>query len=103
MARSPFEREDRALSDEMHGRVILVQVGKDRSERLARVQFLRGLRILRVHVHHEMSVGGEQSHLTFGITAIGAVGVGLDELADGETIRRLLRRDGNVFAHQCFP
>ena len=84
------QREDRALSDEMHGGGVLVQVGEDRSERLARVQLLRGLRILRVHVHHEMGVRGEQSHLTFGITAIGAVGVGLDKLADGETIRGLL-------------
>src|SRR4029077_10536080 len=80
---------------------VLVQVGEDRSERLARVQLLRGRRIPGVHIHHEMGVGGEQSHLAFRIAAIGATGVGLDQFANGEAIRSFSGGDGNVFAHQA--
>jgi hypothetical protein len=46
-----------------------------------------------------MSVGGEQSHLAFCITPVSAMGVGLDELPDGETICGFLGGDGDVFAH----
>jgi hypothetical protein len=60
------------------------------SERLARGQLLQGFQIF--HVHHQASVCGEQSHLTFRIATIGAVGAGFDELADGEAIRGFLRR-----------
>ena len=73
--------ENRALSNEVHGRSVFVQVSEYRSERLARVQFLRGLRILGVHVNDEVRVRRKKSHLTFGITAISAVRVGFDELS----------------------
>src|SRR5258707_199271 len=82
--------EDGALSDEMHRGSILVQVGEDRSERLARVKYLRGRRIICIHVHHEMGIGGEESHLAFRIAAICAMGVGLDESENGKTIRGFL-------------
>jgi hypothetical protein len=49
-----------------------------------------------------MGVQGEQSHLAFGIATICAVRIGLDELPDGEAIRGLLRRDGDVLAHRVF-
>jgi hypothetical protein len=98
------QREDCALSDEMRRGVVLVQVCEDWSERLARVQLLGRLRIFGVHVHHEMSVCGEQRHLTYRIPTIGGVGVGLDELSDGEAIRGFLGGDTKVFAHElAFP
>jgi hypothetical protein len=48
--------ENRALSNEVHGRSVFVQVSEYGSERLARVQFLRGLRVLGVHVNDEVRV-----------------------------------------------
>jgi hypothetical protein len=95
---STIQREDGALSNEMHRRSVPVQVREDGGERLARMQLLRRLWILGVHVHNEMGVGGERRHLAFRIATISAAGVGLDELTDGEAIRGFLRRDCDVFA-----
>ena len=78
----------------------LFSSAKTGSERLARVQLLRGRRILGVHVHDEVGVFGKESHLTFRIATIGAVCVSLDELADGEAIRGFFGGDGDVFAHE---
>jgi hypothetical protein len=50
-----------------------------------------------------MGVCGEQSHLAFRIATIGAVGVGLDEFADGEAVRGFLGGNGDVFVHQRSP
>jgi hypothetical protein len=78
----------------------LVQLREDWSKGLARVQFLRRCWILGVHVHHEMRVWHKERHLTFRITTIGAVCVGLDELPDSKAIRGFVGGDGNVFAHK---
>jgi hypothetical protein len=94
------EREDCALSDEVRGRFVLVQFGEDRSERGARMQFLRGCRIFRIHVHHEVRVGGEERHLAFSIATVGAMCIGLDKFPDSEPICRLFGRDSNVPGHQ---
>jgi hypothetical protein len=67
------QAEDRTLSDEVHGSGVLVQICKHGSQRLARVQFLRGRWILGVHGHHEVGVCGKERHLAFRITTIGAV------------------------------
>src|SRR5437588_6074660 len=80
------ERKDRALSDEVRGGSVLVQVGKDRRKRFARMQLLRGLWIFGVHEHHEVRIGREERHLALRVATIGAVRVGLDELAYGEAI-----------------
>jgi hypothetical protein len=50
-----------------------------------------------------LRIGSKQSHLTFGIAAVGAMRVGFDEFADSKTIRGLLRRDGDVSAHCSLP
>ena len=92
------ERKDGALSNEMRRGIVPVQVREDWSERLARMQLLGRLRFFGVHVHHEMGVCGEQSHLAFRIPTIGAVGVGLDELPDGKAIPGFLGEDAKVFA-----
>src|SRR6476469_1252982 len=93
------QHEDGALSDEVHGRGVPVQVIEHRSECIARMQFLRWHWILRVHVHDEMRVRREQRHLTLGVAAVGAVRVGLDQLPYGEAIRGFGRRYGDVLAH----
>src|SRR5580704_14755230 len=83
--------------------VVSVQVCEDWSERLARVQLLGRLRILGVHIHHEMGVRGEQRHLTSRIATIRTASIGLDELTNSKAIRGFLRGDGDVLAHHCFP
>src|SRR5450432_1059545 len=93
------EGEDRALSDEVRGGVVLVQVCKNRRKRIARVQIHRGLRIFGVHEHHEVCVFGKESHLTLRVATVGAVRVGLDKLPNREAVGSFLRRDSNVFAH----
>src|SRR5579863_2934617 len=87
------ERKDRALSDEVRGGSVLVQVGKDRRKRFSRMQFLRGLWIFGVHEHHEMRVCGKERHLAFRVAAIGAVRVSLDKLADGQAVRGFAGRN----------
>src|SRR4029077_16144561 len=69
-------------------------------KRFARVQLLRGYWILRVHVHHQVGIGGKERHLAFSIATISAVCVGLDELPDSEAVRGFVGRDGSVFAHE---
>jgi hypothetical protein len=71
----------------MRGVIALVKVCENWSKCVARVQLLRGLRILGVHVNHEVAVLGKERHLAFRITTIGTVGVGLDELPDSKAIR----------------
>src|ERR1700688_1535218 len=94
------ERKDGALSDEMRGGSVLVQIGKDRRKRFARMQLLRGLWIFGVHEYHEMRVCRKERHLAFRVAAIGAVSVSLDKLAYGQAVRGLLGGDADVFAHQ---
>src|SRR5580658_8320664 len=81
------EREDRTLSDEMRGGVVLVQICKDGSEFVARMEFLGGRRIFSIHEHNEVRVGCKQRHLTFRIASVRAVRVGFDELSDREPVR----------------
>jgi hypothetical protein len=50
------------------------------------VQILRRFRDSRVHEHDEPDVFGEQSHLALGVTPVRAVGVGVDQLADGQPV-----------------
>src|SRR6476661_329673 len=93
------QREDRALSHEVHGGGVLVQVCEDRSERLARMQLLRGRRVLGIHVYHKVGVCRKERHLTLRIPAIGAMGVGLDQFPDSEPIRRFSGGKGDMLAH----
>src|ERR1700756_3800034 len=97
------QREDRRLSKEMHGGSVLVQIGKHWSKLLARVQFLRWIGILCVHVDHEVRICGKKSHLTFRIATISAVCIGLNQFADGEPIRGFAGGDRDVLAHSWSP
>jgi len=82
--------------------VVLVQVGKDRSEFLSRVRF-EAASILCVHINHEVRVFGKERHSGIRIATIGAVRIGFDELANRETIRCLLRGDAGVLTHCWSP
>src|ERR1700733_5546952 len=94
------QAKDRTLPDEVHGGSILVQICKNWSERLARVQLMRRLRILGVHIHDEMCIWSKQRHLALRIATIGAVCIGFDELSDRETVCGLIGGDGDMLAHQ---
>src|SRR6201987_2980844 len=59
------QREDRRLSEEVHGGSVLVQILKHWSKLLARVQFLRWIGMLWVQVAHEGRIGGEKRLLTY--------------------------------------
>src|ERR1700733_2294790 len=63
------------------------------------MQFLGGLRILCIPEHDKVCVVGKESHLTFRIATVGAVRVGLDELANCKAIRGFFGRDSYVLAH----
>src|SRR6266852_2097989 len=84
----------------MHGGGVLVQIREDWSERLARVQLLRRLRILGVHVHNEVRIWSKERHLAFRIATIGAMRVGLNEFSDRETICGFAGRGCQVLAHE---
>ena len=71
-----------------------------KTARLARVQLLRRLRILGVHVPDEVRIWSKQRHLTFRIATIGAVCVGFDELSNSEAIRDFAGGDCQVLAHE---
>jgi hypothetical protein len=40
----------------------------------------------RIHEHDEPGVGGEQRRLALGVAPVRAVGVGVDQLADGQPV-----------------
>src|SRR5580704_525160 len=93
------EREDCALSHEMRGGVILVQIGEDGSEFVARMQFLGGRRIFSIHENNEVRVRRKERHLTFRIATVGAMGVSLDEFSNRQPVRGFTGGDCDVFAH----
>ena len=66
---------DRALAVEVSCGLVLVEVIEDRCECISALEFLGGNIALGVHVHNEMRVFGEQSHLAFCVSAVGAMGV----------------------------
>src|SRR6476661_3223827 len=47
-----------------------------------------------------MCLFGKESHLIFRVAAIRAVRVSLHQLPNGQTVRRFVRRDGDVLAHR---
>ena len=56
-----------------HGSGVLVQICKNWSERLARVQLLKWPRILGVHEHDEVRTWSKECHLAFRIATISAM------------------------------
>ncbi len=66
------------------------EVVEHRRERVAPVQLLRRLRVARVHEHDEACIRREQGHLALRVTLVGAVGVGVDKLADRQPVGSFL-------------
>jgi hypothetical protein len=95
--------KNRALSDEMCGGIVFIEVGENRRQDLARVKFLCGPRIFGVHIDHEVRVQSKKRHLALGLASIGVPRVSLDELPNCETIRCFYRRNGNVMTHKPGP
>ena len=98
-ARAVAVERDRALPVEVHRGLVAVEVVEDRRQGLSAVEYLAGLGTLPVHVDDEVGVLREQRLLSFGVAAIGAMGVGVDELADREPVRLLTRRYLGVNHH----
>ena len=84
------QRDDGALTNEVHRRIVFVQVCENGSELLARVQFLRGCRIFGIHIHHEMRVHCKERHLALGVTTVRAMRVRFDQFPDSKSIRGFL-------------
>src|SRR5258708_39687088 len=78
--------DDGALAIEMRRYLVLLQVVKDRRQRLATLKHVGRLGPLAAHEHAETGVRSEERLLTFGVTAVGAVGVGGEQLADSQAI-----------------
>ena len=73
---------DRALSVEVRRRLVAIQIGEHRRECLSSFEHVGRLAAFAVHVDGEAGVGGEERLLTFGVAAVGAVGVGVEQLAN---------------------
>src|SRR5579863_3531043 len=94
------EGEDGALSDEVRGGVVLIQIGEDRRKRFARMQVHRRCRGPCIHVDHEMGALCEERHLALRVATVGAMSIGFYKLAYGEPISSLFWGNRGVFAHQ---
>jgi hypothetical protein len=73
---------------EMRGCLVTIQIGEDRCQRLTSVEHVGGLTAFAIHVDREAGVRSEQGHLPVGVTAVGTVGVVVEQLADGEPVSR---------------
>src|SRR6476660_7485407 len=83
----------------MGSRLVLVEVVENRGERLAAVEHVAGFGSFPVHIDSEAGVGGEQRLLPVRVAAIGTVGVGVEQLADGQAVGRLGRGEFSVGGH----
>src|SRR5689334_7509976 len=91
-----------ALSVEVSRRLVLVQGLEDGRQCLAAFQDVGRVGAGAAHVDGEASAGGEQGLLPLGIAPVGAVSVGVEQLADGETVRGLGGTDLGVNGHGRF-
>src|SRR6266852_6373796 len=94
------ESEDGALSDEVRGGVVLVQICKNRRKRIARVQIHRRLWIFGVHEDNKVRFFRKERHLACCVSAIGAVRVSLDKLAYGQAVRGFGGRNAGLLTHK---
>src|SRR5258708_31963087 len=78
--------DDGALAIEMRCYLVLLQVVKDRRQRLATLQHVGRLGPPAAHEHGETGVRSEERLLTFGVTAVRAGGAGVEQLADSKAI-----------------
>src|SRR6185437_15763904 len=90
---------DSALPVEMGSRLVLVEVVENRGERLAAVEHVAGFGSFPVQINSEAGVISEQRLLPVRVAAIGTVGVGVEQLADGQAVGRLGRGDFSLDGH----
>jgi hypothetical protein len=81
----PVDR-DGALAVEVRRHLVAVEIVEYRGERFAPVQDVRRLAAFAVHVDDEEGVVGEKRLLPFGVAAVCAVGIRVEELAQGEPV-----------------
>lgn len=79
-----------ALSVEMRRASVLSEELKDGSQVFSFTDHLRGLCAFSLHIHDKIRVLGEERHLLVCQTVIGAVGIAIDDFADGDAIMRFL-------------
>src|SRR5262245_20528692 len=84
----PVDR-DRALAVEVGGDLVALEVLEDGRERLPPFEHVGRLASLTFYVDGEAGVGREEGLLPLGVAAVGAVRVGVEELAQGEPVRSL--------------
>ena len=77
---------DGALSVEVRGGLVAVEVREDGCQSLAAFENVRGLGAFAVHEHRESGVDGEEGFLSVGVAAVSAVGIGVEKFPDGETV-----------------
>src|SRR4051794_3627878 len=73
---------DRALAVEVRRCLVAIEVVEDGCERFASVQDVARLAAFPIHVDGEAGVLGEERLLSFGVAAVGAVRVRIEELAE---------------------
>jgi hypothetical protein len=74
------------LPIEVRRRLVAIQIGEHRRQCLSSLEHVRRCAALAVHVNREARVGGEERLLPFGVAAVGAVRVRVEELPQGEPI-----------------
>ena len=83
----------RALSVEMSRRLVAIEIREHRRQGLSSFEHVGRPAALPLHVNGEAGVGGEERLLTLGVASIGAVGVGVEQLANCESVGGLQRRE----------
>jgi hypothetical protein len=91
---------DRALAVEVRRRLVAIEVVEDGCKRFAPMQDVTRLAAVAVHVDGEDGVVGEERFVTCGVAAVGAVGVRVEELAQGESVCGFGRSNFSVHSHR---
>jgi hypothetical protein len=87
---------DRALAVEVRGRLVLPEVVEDGRQPLSPVDDVARFGALPAQVDREAGIGGEERLLPFGVAGVGAAGVGVEQLPNGEAVGRLGRAQFRV-------
>jgi hypothetical protein len=91
---------DGALTVEVRGNLIGVEVVEYRPKILTTMKLLTRLRIATIHEDNEVSVLGEERDLLGRIATIGAMGVCVDQLTNRQPIGGLFARETDVIRHE---
>src|SRR5260221_683453 len=71
-------------------------------EGLARIEFLRRSWILCVHIDDEVSIRCKERHLALRVPLIRAIGICFNELANGQSVGGLARRNRSMRIHDQY-